>query len=403
MGNDGAGAINRANLLLAVASVLLFLSAMEVFLRSSGPASGIAHLGNARRLGRRWNALMLDCYTSNPRGYFDVLLSSAETRARYKAERVRGLEETWRDYPYAVEYRYNSAGYRGGEFRSRRRAPGVNRVVMVGDSFTEGQGVRESDTSVRVLERQLNRIDPGKWMVMNLGARGTDFPRMMRLFERAYELYPDVIVYGMVLNDPVASPAYAARWPRFEDRIMHVERPVKLGAFESRLMRFIADRVGASRASAECVRWYNARYDEPNREGWEQTQRKLRRVARTCRSLNVQLVVALWPLLPDVDGGYPFAEIHRKIRSFCEDEGITFHDFLPSLREHRAATLWVHPADHHPNEVAHALAANSLVPLIRDLPNARASKRRREAAAGLDLPVQETRKASGPTPAHWRN
>jgi hypothetical protein len=187
---------------------------------------------------------------------------------------------------------------------------------------------------------------------------------MMRLFELAYDLDPDVIVYGMVLNDPVTSPAYAARWPEFDDRIMHVEPPLKRGVFESRLTRFIAERVGAKRASAECVRWYKARYDEPNREGWERTQSKLRRVARTCRGMKVQLVVALWPLLADLEGDYPFAEIHGKIRSFCEREGILFQDLLPSLRGNRTATLWVHPADHHPNEVAHALAANSLVPLI---------------------------------------
>lgn len=295
------------------------------------------------------------------------MLSSAETRARYKAEGVRRLEETWRDYPYAVEYRYNSAGFRGGQFRSRRRAPGVNRVVMLGDSFTEGQAVREPDTSARVLERQLNRIEPEKWMVMNLGTRGMDFPRLMRLFERAYDLNPDVIVYGMVLNDPVASAAYNARWPGFEDHVMHVEQPVKLGFFDLRVKRFLVARVGAARATAECVRWYKARYDEPNREGWEQTKRQLRRVARTCRSQKVKFVVALWPLFADVDGEYPFAEIHGKIRSFCEAEGITFHDFLPSLRGHRAATLWAHPADHHPNEVAHALAAESLVPVIRGL------------------------------------
>lgn len=361
--------IERANLLLALASIVLTLSALEAFLRLPGPASGIAHLGNARRIGRRPNALVLDCYASNPRGYFDISLASAETRARYAAERVKGLESTWRDHPYVVEYRFNSLGFRGGEFPSRSETPGRNRVAVVGDSFTEGLGVREADTLVRVLERELDRGEPGRWSLMNLGVRGADFPRLMRLFEQAYELDPDVFVYAMVLNDPDVSPAYAARWPEFNDGVLIVNpSSPRLGFWDSRLVRFVVDRATARRASAECVRWYKARYDVLNRAGWEQTKARLRRVARTCRSLKIRFAVVLWPLLVDLEGDYPFAEIHAKIQSFCASEGIPFHDLWPVLRSHRTATLWVHAADdHHPNEVAHRLAADSLLPMLRDL------------------------------------
>ena len=35
-------------------------------------------------------------------------------------------------------------------------------------------------------------------------------------------------------------------------------------------------------------------------------------------------------------------------------------DLLPAFGERDAEALWVHPADHHPNEEAHALAARAL-------------------------------------------
>jgi hypothetical protein len=364
----------RAKLLLAAASTLLSLLAIELGLRLAGSAVGIEHLTNARRIGRRWHALILDCYQSNPRGYFDIDLRSPETRAQYQGLRVKRIDEVWRDYPFAVDYRYNSKGFRGGEFPPRSAAPGVTRVAVVGDSFTEGQGVKEPDTFVRRAEKLLNADERGKWLLMNIGARGGDFPELGRLFELAYDQQPDVLVYGMVLNDPLTSPAFDARWPQFSDALMHVEPPARLGFFESRLSRFVGARLGAARASEECVRWYNERYGEPNREGWETTKVKLRRVSRTCRSLKIRFVLALWPLLAEVRGRYPFEAIHASIRAFCEAEGIAFHDILPSLRAQRPEALWVHPTDHHPNERAHELAALGLAPVIKGLAGAGASE-----------------------------
>jgi len=61
-------------------------------------------------------------------------------------------------------------------------------------------------------------------------------------------------------------------------------------------------------------------YAEANREGWERTQAHLRDMDRRMRER----------------GGPP-------------------------------ASLWVYPLDHHPNEVAHRLAAESLAPAVRAL------------------------------------
>jgi hypothetical protein len=83
--------------------------------------------------------------------------------------------------------------------------------------------------------------------------------------------------------------------------------------------------------------------------------------------MNCKLLVALWPVLVDTDREYPLAEVHRKIKKFCAGERIAFHDLLQNLRGHRDTTLWVHPADHHPNEIADAIAARSLAPIVRDL------------------------------------
>ena len=41
-------------------------------------------------------------------------------------------------------------------------------------------------------------------------------------------------------------------------------------------------------------------------------------------------------------------------------------DLLPALRAQPCDQLWVYPSDHHPNERAHALAAEALAEAVRE-------------------------------------
>jgi hypothetical protein len=42
-------------------------------------------------------------------------------------------------------------------------------------------------------------------------------------------------------------------------------------------------------------------------------------------------------------------------------------DLRETLRGRPAESLWVHPVDHHPNEIAHRLAAEALAGPVRKL------------------------------------
>ena len=55
------------------------------------------------------------------------------------------------------------------------------------------------------------------------------------------------------------------------------------------------------------------------------------------------------------------------IDRFCLVARIPHRELLETFRGRRSAELWVHPVDHHPNEVAHRLAAEALVPEVLKL------------------------------------
>jgi hypothetical protein len=80
-----------------------------------------------------------------------------------------------------------------------------------------------------------------------------------------------------------------------------------------------------------------------------------------------RFLVALWPVLSSLAGGYPLRQVHEMVGEFCQEAGIAWLDLLPVLEGHSSVALWVHPVDTHPNERAHRLAADRLVPAVRHL------------------------------------
>jgi lysophospholipase L1-like esterase len=353
---------------LAVGSVALTALRAETALRAAGWTPE-RHRAPARVYGAR-QRVMLDCFPTNPRGTFDVDLREAGVRARYEAMGMARLGAVARRAPWAVEVRLNSLRVRDAELTPRE--PGVTRVMVLGDSFTEGQGVREADTCPRRLERLLNEGGGRRWEVRNCGRRATDFPALFATFEQLLAWDPDVVVHAMVLNDAERAPEFEARQRYLNDWIVDQARwadpDAPAGpAFAPRLLAFGEEAVRRWRVGRDSTRWYRDMYGEPNRAGWQRTQGYLREMDRRMRARGGRFVVLLWPLLVGLEGGYPFEDVHHTLARFFTEAGIPSHDLLPVLRGRRSADLWVYPVDMHPNEEANRLAAESLAPVLRAL------------------------------------
>ncbi|MGE0456002.1 MAG: SGNH/GDSL hydrolase family protein [Vicinamibacteria bacterium] len=366
------GALRRllSNLGLALASLAFCFLAGEIALRAIGYAPlrqrPIYRVSDKGDLEIRENATILDCYSSNPRGYFQLDLRQPATREAWARRGLRDLEKVAQSYPFCVEFAYNGLGFR--EKQVGPKPAGARRVAFVGDSFTEAMGIRESDGYVRVVERLLNRPGGSAWETRNFGRRGYDFPALLESFELALAAEPDVVVYAMVLNDGDRSQALDRRWPRLDDWVM-VRRPIAApGPLDSRLLTLVGERYEAFRISRDTVSWYRALYsEEQNRDGWERTRAHLRRMRGECRGHGVRFMVALWPLIVGLDGRYPLEDVHARLGGELERLRIPHVDLLPALRGRSSEALAVHPADLHPNELGHTLAAAAIAPAIEKL------------------------------------
>ena len=265
-----------------------------------------------------------------------------------------------------VEHPTNAAGFRGPEFQTEK-PPGTLRIAFLGDSFTFGEGVRFKDTyAERTAALLAERCDsPVESLNFAVGGYNTTLER--QLFERRVLGYaPDVVVLGFVLND--AEPALYRRHPsggiarldRDADRIEGREpRPPEGGVYRLRSAQLVWKALSRRKRTDDTVAYYRDLYEEYE-EGWQASRRALAEIGELCRARGIPLVVLVFPILVELDGAYPFEDVHARVRRAVEQIGATCVDLLETFRGLDAQALWVHPTDQHPNDEAHGLAARRL-------------------------------------------
>jgi lysophospholipase L1-like esterase len=112
---------------------------------------------------------------------------------------------TYRESEYSVDVAYNAWGFRG-PIPAPDPAPGVTRIVLIGDSQTEGLQVRHEETFGAVLARDLERLLPGRrFEVVNLGvsAYGTH-QEVLTLRRYGPRLRPCWVVLGFYPGNDLA-------------------------------------------------------------------------------------------------------------------------------------------------------------------------------------------------------
>jgi len=101
----------------------------------------------------------------------------------------------------------NSAGFRGPELEDKEQ-DGPLRMVVLGDSFTFGQGVDYEQSYPAVAGRSLSEAGI-ETEILNLGVPGHATPQSVALVRaRAAELQPDVVLLSVFANDLSAAESY---------------------------------------------------------------------------------------------------------------------------------------------------------------------------------------------------
>jgi lysophospholipase L1-like esterase len=241
----------------------------------------------------------------------------------------------------------NSHGLRDREFAFDKPA-GMLRIVMLGDSFTEGWGAAEQDTFSKRIERRY-AAQGDKVEVINTGVGNWNSIQEVEFFlTDAYRYHPDIEVLNFAFND--AEPVPHDRPPSFLMRYCY-SCVFLVGRFDA-LRRIIFGGKG-------WLDYYLGLFGDGSTPGWLGAKEAIKRLADYCKENNIKLLIANHPELHDVKN-YRLQKITDLVQGAAAENKVAFVDLLPYVRDQNSAALWVTPPDPHPNGFAHKFLADGI-------------------------------------------
>lgn len=315
--------------------------------------------------------------------------------------------------------RINSLGLRDRE-RTPMPAPGVERVLFLGDSMVFGAGVEPDQ---RVTERLEAQLGSGV-EVVNAGVSGWGTDQEFLWFrEHGLRLRPDVVVLGLCMVNDVVNNLLphelfgTAPKPRFdvqdERLVLHPPAPRAPGAAarrphallkRSRLLYFIgrhtqllherwrarqAQRTHGTRVyypedlESDSSHWAVFRRNYPPRfeDAFRVTEMLVTALHDTCTAHGIRFVLFAFPQKVEVDSLERASELAHFGYDPAQFDLEKPYDRLERLAEN-LRTPWLYPRpqwqaaaaggplfferDGHPNAAGQALAARELAPVLRE-------------------------------------
>jgi lysophospholipase L1-like esterase len=253
------------------------------------------------------------------------------------ARALRPRQHAWtHDQPVAV----NSRGLRDAEYAAQP-APGVRRVLALGDSQTFGNGIALANTWPKQLEAVLGREpgSPARWEVLNAGIPGTDTWQHEVLLSRLVAGYaPHAVVLGFYVNDvsPRWQPDPAA------GRAQSNSLGKRLGYLGKRsvLASLVHQRLQLLHQDSESERGRDfERYvltGEPSPEvesGWAQVERSLAAMKSLCDAHGAAFLLAVLPRRDQVSGAEGARAYNERLAAIAPRLGIPLVDLLPDLAD----------------------------------------------------------------------
>jgi lysophospholipase L1-like esterase len=260
-----------------------------------------------------------------------------------------------RESEFSVDVTYNAWGFRG-PVPAPSPAPGVTRILLIGDSQTEGLQVRYNETYGSVLGRDLERLLPGRrFEIVNLAvsAYGTH-QEVLTLRRYAARVQPCWVVLGFYpgndLGDNMRLPLVAedAGGVRLAEHRFSFTHRLWLGAkvwlaSVSHLYTLSVWQIKALLSGSLLARAGVLEPASPAVEGSRPlrlTEQLLLIARRDTRSLGAQFVVLIIPersqvLRPDASPPSGEDDIERQFVSWFNREEMLHVEALPALRAAR--------------------------------------------------------------------
>jgi hypothetical protein len=233
---------------------------------------------------------------------------------------------------------------------------GKPRITFVGDSFTAGHGINDIEN------RFVNRIRKTrpKLEIHAIADNGWDtykqFATLLKLSQQGYQFDTVVLVY--VLND---ISDLIPKWKQVIERIYYVEPGF---IFEhSYFLNTLYYRFYVT-IDPDISSYYSFVIDAYDGPVWQDHIKMLKSIKHGFDVRNVDFYVVTFPFIQALGKDYKYRDIHNKLGQFWNSLGAKHLDLLDIFETCPAKDLVVNKFDAHPNQQAHAMAAEAIIEFL---------------------------------------
>lgn len=296
-------------------------------------------------------AIMLICAEVFLRWYYRDVLSSSS-----------GV-----DYFYNRSYHKFAKEKNALRLRGKQFSPKSNhaaRVVVMGDSFTYGQGVypytlRFPEQAAVLFSKKYPDLDVE---FVSVGTCGADLPNYNKnIVNFVTKLHPDFVLYQWFINDMDMHHDFA--------HAPHVIANQKLHHFltENSVLYFVLQRgwkqlrtmFGHEQTYHE---YLVAKFADPGSQDSLAAQKELNRLLDQLAGKNIPHGIVLFPDASSRQTEYKLGFMHEQVLNVCRERHIQCLDLREAYRKYDddIQQLWANVFDHHPSALAHRVAAENI-------------------------------------------
>lgn len=266
--------------------------------------------------------------------------------------------------PFTINYQLNSEGFRDYN-HSLQKPNGTFRIVVLGDSFTFGQGVYKlEDTNPKKLEELLNKnFGEEKYEVFNFGKRGINTKDELKILEDYGLKYnPDLVIINFYIDDADFEGYKGLNWIENKEKQMHpflYRNNKKFPHF----YYFILGKLNSFVYRSKLLKHksYSLHLKEVYQsKNWEEEKNILKEIKILSKNNDFKTAIIIFSILNNQSDKAGLKETYSGIQKDLEREGFPVLNLYDSYGKYDFKSLWISAWDSHPNEKGHEIAAKTV-------------------------------------------
>ncbi|WP_437201067.1 SGNH/GDSL hydrolase family protein [Planctomicrobium sp. SH664] len=295
------------------------------------------------------------------------------------SDAFNGTNVSKRWYRRFMDANRNDDGFRDRHTLAEPTPDGVRRLIVFGDSYVAGHGVRNMDDRfTERLERDFNRDGKFHVRVLNVGEPGYEVSLIEGLMQAVIQkkIPADVFLYCYMLNDIEGYD------PRTEEYLREVNQqaPTNPLITKTYFLNWAYFRWQQTRTRG-VVNYFPNLEDAYSTKAWTNVAGALERMRVRCEAANIEFRMVLFPFMQNLGPDYNFRPVHQQLIDWCKAHDVPVLDMEPLLSAHHREGLHANAFDAHPNEYAHKLIADAIFEWLKDDPRLQGEGAAAEAPA----------------------